>query len=64
MFCEKCGKELAKGSTFCENCGTQVTKAGLEVPKVLKENPLKNDAFVNHLLDLLQKEREDKENDK
>lgn len=41
MFCEKCGKELAKGSTFCESCGAQVTKTSVEIPKVLKDNPLK-----------------------
>ena len=34
--------------------------------KIKKQNPLKNDAFINHLLDLYQQsqESEDKENDK
>lgn len=32
--------------------------------KIKRENPLKNSAFVNHLLDLLEQEKEGKENDK
>ena len=31
--------------------------------KVKKENPLKNTAFVNHLLDLLDKEKEGKDHE-
>ena len=42
MFCEKCGKELPQESTFCENCGAKVSKQEMEIPKILKENPLKN----------------------
>ena len=47
LCCEKCGKEIAKGSSFCMNCGEPVPKVEKEVPSDTTPcpncaNPVKN----------------------
>lgn len=59
MFCPKCGKEVADGSSFCPNCGTDLSTGAApknsaseyrEIPPVSQNDPNAKSSMAAGLL--------------